>query len=435
MPRTLEPTIAAGRRTRTPLNRTQIVGFWGAWAGWTLDGMDSFIYALVLAPALTELLPRSGYAATPANVGLAGSILFALFLVGWGLSFIWGPLADRFGRTKVLAATIFTFAIFTGLAATSHTVWELGIYRFLAGVGIGGEWALAGTYVAEAWPEDRRKMGAGYLQTGYYAGFFIAAALNYTIGATFGWRAMFLVGVVPVVVSIVVLLRVKETDKWQKVEATVVKQASSLRSIFSAQYRQRTIVATVLLTVAIIGLWAGAVYEPSAVIQLATKAGMTKPEASRMASIATGLLSIGTIVGCLALPPMAEKIGRRMTLAVYFVGMAASIVLAFGWAFYLENGLVPFIALLVVLGFFGGNFALFSLWLPEQFETRVRATAFAFCTSIGRFFGAIVNFGIGAMVLHMKTLGVPIALTAIAFVVGLAVIPFAPETKGQDLPH
>ncbi|AMH43083.1 MAG: MFS transporter [Pseudomonadota bacterium] len=435
MPRTLEPTIAAGRRTRTPLNRTQIVGFWGAWAGWTLDGMDSFIYALVLAPALTELLPRSGYAATPANVGLAGSILFALFLVGWGLSFIWGPLADRFGRTKVLAATIFTFAIFTGLAATSHTVWELGIYRFLAGVGIGGEWALAGTYVAEAWPEDRRKMGAGYLQTGYYAGFFIAAALNYTIGATFGWRAMFLVGVVPVVVSIVVLLRVKETDKWQKVEATVVKQASSLRSIFSAQYRQRTIVATVLLTVAIIGLWAGAVYEPSAVIQLATKAGMTKPEASRMASIATGLLSIGTIVGCLALPPMAEKIGRRMTLAVYFVGMAASIVLAFGWAFYLESGLVPFIALLVVLGFFGGNFALFSLWLPEQFETRVRATAFAFCTSIGRFFGAIVNFGIGAMVLHMKTLGVPIALTAIAFVVGLAVIPFAPETKGQDLPH
>jgi MFS family permease len=410
------------------------VGFWGAWAGWTLDGMDSFIYALVLAPALTELLPRSGYAATPANVGLAGSILFALFLVGWGLSFIWGPLADRFGRTKVLAATIFTFAIFTGLAATSHTVWELGIYRFLAGVGIGGEWALAGTYVAEAWPEDRRKMGAGYLQTGYYAGFFMAAALNYTIGATFGWRAMFLVGVVPVIVSIIVLLRVKETAKWQKVEATAVKQASSLRSIFSAQYKQRTIVATVLLTVAIVGLWAGAVYEPSAVIQLATKAGMTKADAARTASIATGLLSIGTIIGCLALPPIAERIGRKLTLAVYFVGMALSIVLAFGWAFYLENGLVPFIALLVVLGFFGGNFALFSLWLPEQFETRVRATAFAFCTSIGRFFGAIVNFGIGAMVLHMKTLGVPIALTAVAFVIGLAVIPFAPETKGQDLP-
>jgi MFS family permease len=435
MPTPLGTSASVARPARTPLNRQQIVGFWGAWFGWTLDGMDSFIYALVLAPALAELLPNSGYAATPANIGLAGSILFATFLVGWGLSFIWGPLADRFGRTKVLAGTIFTFAIFTGLAATSHTVWELGIYRFLAGVGIGGEWALAGTYVAEAWPEDRRKMGAGYLQTGYYAGFFLAAALNYTIGAAFGWRAMFLVGVVPVIVSIVVLLRVKETDKWKKAESTAVKAVAPLRAIFSAQYRRRTIAATVLLTVAIIGLWAGAVYEPSAVILLSLKAGMAKPEAARMASIATGLLSIGTVIGCLALPPMAERIGRRPTLAVYFIGMAATIALAFGWAFYLPDGLVPFIVLLFVLGFFGGNFALFSLWLPEQFETRVRATAFAFCTSFGRFFGAIVNFGIGAMVLHMKTLGVPIALTALAFVVGLAVIPFSPETKGKSLPN
>ena len=435
MPTPLGTSASVARPARTPLNRQQIVGFWGAWFGWTLDGMDSFIYALVLAPALAELLPNSGYAATPANIGLAGSILFATFLVGWGLSFIWGPLADRFGRTKVLAGTIFTFAIFTGLAATSHTVWELGIYRFLAGVGIGGEWALAGTYVAEAWPEDRRKMGAGYLQTGYYAGFFLAAALNYTIGAAFGWRAMFLVGVVPVIVSIVVLLRVKETDKWKKAESTAVKAVAPLRAIFSAQYRRRTIAATVLLTVAIIGLWAGAVYEPSAVILLSLKAGMAKPEAARMASIATGLLSIGTVIGCLALPPMAERIGRRPTLAVYFIGMAATIALAFGWAFYLPDGLVPFIVLLFVLGFFGGNFALFSLWLPEQFETRVRATAFAFCTSFGRFVGAGVNFLLGAAVLHMHTLGVPVALTALVFIVGLFVIPFAPETKGEVLPQ
>ena len=422
-------------KKRTPLNRNQIVGFWGAWTGWTLDGMDSFIYALVLAPALTELLPKSGYAATTGNVGLAGSILFALFLVGWGLSFIWGPLADRFGRTKVLAGTIFMFAIFTGLAATSHNVWELGTYRFLAGIGIGGEWALAGPYVAESWPEDRRKMGAGYLQTGYYAGFFLAAALNYTIGAHFGWRAMFLVGALPVVVSIIVLLRVKETEKWQKVEPSAVRHGSPLKEIFSPKYLQRTLVAAALLTVAIIGLWAGAVYEPSAVILLATKAGLARPEAIKLASLATGWLSIGTILGCLALPPMAERIGRRATLAVYFVGMAASIALTFGWAFYLTDGLYIFIGLLFVLGFFGGNFALFSLWLPEQFETRVRATAFAFCTSSGRFLGAGVNFALGAMVLHMGTLGTPVALTAIIFVLGLLIIPFAPETRGEVLPN
>src|ERR1700686_3330382 len=123
MPSTLEPSIGAARRTRTPLNRTQIVGFWGAWAGWTLDGMDSFIYALVLAPALTELLPKSGIAATPAKVGMAGSILFALFLVGWGISSMWGPIADRFGRARVLAATVFFYATFTGIAAVSQNVW------------------------------------------------------------------------------------------------------------------------------------------------------------------------------------------------------------------------------------------------------------------------------------------------------------------------
>jgi MFS family permease len=398
--------------------------------------MDSFIYALVLTPALTELLPRSGIAATTANVGLAGSIMFALFLVGWGLSFIWGPIADRYGRTKVLAATIFVFAIFTGLSAVSQNVWELGTFRFIAGVGIGGEWALAGTYVAEAWPEDRRKMGAGYLQTGYYAGFFLAAALNYTVGVHFGWRAMFLTGAVPVVVAILILTRVHETEKFQEAEAdTAAVHRNPLREILGPRYRRRTWVMAALVTIAIVGLWAGAVYEPSAVIQLAQKAGFDKDGVTRTASFATGLLSIGTILGCLVLPPIAERIGRRKTLAIYFAGMAISIVGSFGWAFYLPHGLAPFIAWLFVLGFFGGNFALFSLWLPEQFETRVRATAFAFCTSFGRFVGAGVNFLLGAAVLQMKTLGLPLALTAIAFVVGLFIIPLAPETRGEVLPN
>src|SRR6516225_598460 len=218
--------------TRTRLNRSQITGFWAAWAGWTLDGMDSVIYALVLSPALTELLPKSGFKATPANVGFAGSVLFALFLVGWGLSLIWGPIADRFGRTRVLAATILVYAIFTGAAALSQSVWQLALFRLLAGIGIGGEWALAGTYVAEAWPEDRRKMGAGYLQTGYYAGFFLASALNYTVGAHYGWRAMFWCGLTPVILTFIVLRRVKEPERWQrKHQATAPSRGSSLARI------------------------------------------------------------------------------------------------------------------------------------------------------------------------------------------------------------
>jgi MFS family permease len=287
-------------QVHTQLSRQQITGFWGAWAGWTLDGMDSVIYALVLSPALTELLPKSGYKATPANVGFAGSTLFALFLVGWGLSLVWGPIADRFGRSRVLAATILVYAIFTGAAALSQTVWQLGLFRLLAGIGIGGEWALAGTYVAEAWPEDRRKMGAGYLQTGYYAGFFLASALNYTVAARYGWRAMFWCGLTPVVVALMVLLRVREPERWQKTKVKTVGGISSLRRIFSPPYTQRTLVNTVLLASAICGLWAAAVYAPTAIISLAKRAGMSQPEAVRMSSFGMGLLSLGTILGCLA---------------------------------------------------------------------------------------------------------------------------------------
>lgn len=420
---------------RTKLSRQQVVGFWGAWAGWTLDGMDSVIYALVLSPALTELLPKSGYKATPANVAFAGSTLFAIFLVGWGLSLIWGPIADRFGRSRVLAATIFVYAIFTGAAALSQTVWQLGLFRLLAGIGIGGEWALAGTYIAESWPEDRRKMGAGYLQTGYYAGFFLASALNYTVAARYGWRAMFWCGLTPVIVAVMVLFQVKESERWQK--KTKVKAEggfSSLLRIFSPPYTQRTLVNSVLLASAICGLWAAAVYAPTAIISLARREGMLQPQAVRMSSFGMGLLSLGTILGCLAVPPLAERVGRKRTLTFYFLGMAICIVLSFGWAFYLPQGLHPFIAVLFFLGFFGGNFAIFSLWLPEQYGTTVRATAFSFTTSFGRFIAAGFNFGVGALVSRMGTLGKPVAFTAIAFGIGLLTIPFAVETRGKPLP-
>jgi len=405
-----------------------------------LDGMDSVIFALVLAPALTELLPRSGMQASPANIGFVGSIMFALFLVGWGMSFIWGPISDKFGRTKSLAATVLVYAGFTGAAALSTNMWELALFRFLAGIGIGGQWAMAGTYVAEAWPDDRRKMGAGYLQTGYYFGFFVAAALNYTIGATFGWRAMFLCGLFPVVVSIATLVFVKEPERWERKhheeKAIPAKRRNPFAVIFSRQYVGRTVIMSALLTISIIGLWAGAVYEPTAIIFLSRAAGMDLPSAAKMVSFGTGLLSIGTILGCIAATWLAERVGRRPTLALYFLGMMVSIATAFGWAFYLPVGtaLPTFMAILFFLGLFGGNFAIFSLWLPELFGTEVRGTAFAFCTSIGRFIGAGVNFALAVGIAAMGTLGIPIALTAIAFGVGLLVTPFARETRGELLP-
>jgi MFS family permease len=182
-------------------------------------------------------------------------------------------------------------------------------------------------------------------------------------------------------------------------------------------------------------LWAGAVYEPAAITTLAKRAGMTAAAAAKMVSVGTGVLSIGTILGCICLPAIAERIGRKTTVALYFAGMMITIPLAFGWAFYLQNGLVPFITVLFFMGFAGGSFAAFSLWLPEQYDTRVRATAFAFATSVGRFVGAGVNFLIAHFVLRMGTLGTPVALTAVAFGVGILIVPFAVETTGQTLPE
>ena len=245
---------------------------------------------------------------------------------------------------------------------------------------------------------------------------------------------LFWCGLTPVVVAFMVLFRVKEPERWQQKAKVKTGGLSSLRRIFSAPYTRRTLVNTVLLASAICGLWAAAVYAPTAIISLSKRAGMLQPQAVRMSSFGMGLLSLGTILGCLAVPPLAERFGRKRTLAFYFLGMAACILLSFGWAFNLPYGLHPFIAVLFFLGFFGGNFAVFSLWLPEQYGTTVRATAFAFTTSFGRFIAAGVNFGVGALVIRMGNVGKPVAFTAIAFGIGLLAIPFALETRGKVLP-
>jgi MFS family permease len=393
--------------------------------------MDSFIFALVMAPALSELLPRSGMDGSPRHVAVVGSLLFAVFLAGWGSSLVWGPIADRWGRTRTLAAAVACYAVFTAAAAASQTVWQLGAFRFLAGVGIGGEWAVAGTYVAEAWPESRRKMAAGYLGTGYYMGFFLAAALNYTVGVRYGWRIMFLCGGAPVLLAIYMALRVGEPARWAKASTSGAQHSLG---IFSALYRRRTLLNATLVTVSIIGLWAAVVYEPAAIVALAGAADIGAADAMRWASFGTGLLSIGTCVGCLVLPVLAEHWGRRWTLAVYFFGMALCIVASFGWVFYLPKGLHVFIGSLLLLGFFGGNLAMYNLWLPEQYPSAIRATAFAFVTSIGRFIGAAINFLIAAGVHGYGSVGVPVAMTAVAFLLGIAVLPWCLETQGQNLP-
>ncbi|MFY9907713.1 MAG: MFS transporter [Terriglobales bacterium] len=423
--------------SNAPLTPNQVRGFWASWGGWTLDGMDSVIYALVLVPSLRELLPRSGIAATKGNIGYYGGLLFALFLIGWGLAFLWGPIGDKFGRVRTLMLTVLCYSAFTLLSAFATNVWQLAILRLLAGIGIGGEWAMGGTFVAEEWPENRRIAGAGFMHTGYYFGFLLAALANYSIGSYLGWRAMFAFGGLPALLLAWVRYGVTEPERWVQKEKVVhaLSWWRPLATLFNPTLRRRTILNSIFMLVSISGLWAGTVYVPAAVTALSEARGHVGPQAAQMASYATMLVAIATILGCLAMPTLAEKFGRRGALAFYFALMMVFIALTFGKIYYLgANGLPWFFVCLFFLGVGGANFAVYTLWLPEQYPTECRASAFAFSTSFARFAGAGITFLVGAGVRHFGSIGTPVALTAIAFAIGLLLTPFGAETRGRPLP-
>jgi MFS family permease len=445
------PTIPSGTSILKPtktksvpsvLARWQIMGFWGAWLGNMLDGTDIQIASIALAPALIELLPNSGYSPTAGTVGYAASVLFAAYLVGWGLSFLWGPLVDEIGRVKMLALCVALYASFTAAGGLAHNVWQFGLFRFLAGFSLGGEWAAAGTYVAEAWPEDRRKMGAGYLHSGFYFGTLFAGALSYFVSAAYGWRGLLFCGLTPVIASALMFFRMREPDRWRhRVQITgnvsVRHRFSPLAEIFDKEYFRTTLVMASLMTVASAGLWAGATYLPTAVTLLAREQGLTTSNATSLAAEVSVVMAIGTILGCILAPWLAECLGRKKALATYYALMILMIPLTWGWAFYLppRTALPIFVTASSFLGLAGGSFALFTLWLPELYGTGNRGTGFAFCTTVCRFFGAGINFSVGAAIRFTGTLGKPLACIAIVFVIGLTILPFAEETRGRTLPE
>jgi MFS family permease len=433
---TIQTPITA--TTKPKLTSNQIRSFWAAWGGWSMDGMDSFIYSLVLVPALTELLPRSGIPATTANVGYYGGIFFTLFLIGYGTALVWGPIADRFGRVRTMMFSILCFSLFTLLAAFATGIWSLAVFRFMAGVGIGGEWSIGASLVSEDWPEERRTMGAALMHTGYYIGFFLAGIANIFIGSHYGWRAMFALGGVPALLIGLIRNNVHEPARWEKkVHELGGKFAMhhAFLKLFSPLYRRRTIVNCIFLIVSLAGLWAGSVYAPTAMTFIAQRAGRTAVESARLASYSTALLGVATVLGALIVPFLADWLGRRATLAIFYAVMMFAIWLAFAHVYYMQqNAIAWFLVCSALLGLGGANFIVYSFWLPEQYGTECRASAFAFITNLGRFFAAGFTFLVGAGIRHFQTFGIPVAMIALAFIVGLALVPFGEETKGKPLP-
>ncbi|MFD7992003.1 MFS transporter [Streptomyces mexicanus] len=423
-------STAPGRLT--PAQRR---AFWGSFGGWAMDGFNWTIFALVLAPTMTELLPRAGIAATPGNIGWYGQISAALFLLGWGCSFIWGPLADRFGRKPAMMASILMYGVFTALAGVSTDLWQWNAFRFLAAVGVGGEWAMAGTLLSEVMPERVRERFGGLMHSAAYFGVLAVSVVYLLFGGALGWRGMFLVGGFPALVVFLLRRSTPEPERWKDTSRQAVRRSfwQPVAEILAPPYRGRTLGNLLLLVVCVIGLWAGSTYVPTAMTDLAGRAGHDHGTTVRLASASSMTVAVFTVLGCVAVPRLAARLGRRGALAVLFGLMVVGTVGAYGVAYPMSSIGLTFV-FLPLLGLGGANFAVFTIWLPEQYPTRMRATAFAFTTTFSRWVAAAGTFLIGYGIHATGSLTLPLTLTAVVFVVGMGLLRTAPETTGQALP-
>lgn len=419
--------------TVTPRQRKAFISAFG---GWMLDGYNSALFGLVLGPALTELLPRSGYTASEGNIAFFGELGVAMFLFGWGCSILWGPVADRFGRVPALMAAILVYAVFTGLAGFSTNVWELAVFRLLAAIGIGGEWSLAGTFVSESMPEKRRVFFGGLLHSGTYWGFLLGALINLALGSFVGWRGMFFIGVLPALFVLYIRTQVREdTERWKTArdERTAGPGFwTALGTVLRPPYLKRSLVNAALVTIGLLGFWASSQYLPTAIKTLAAGNGWNEAGGAALGSFGAAVLALFTALGCIAAPSLCHRWGRRRTLAFFFATMIVGV--GGGYALAFASGSIAwFFVFVVIMGIGGADFAVFTIWLPEQYPTAVRASGFAFSTTISRFIAAAGTFAIGYGISNAG-IALPLALTAIPFLLGFWLLRLTPETRDQVLP-
>jgi predicted MFS family arabinose efflux permease len=365
-----------------------------AWLGWLFDGLDMHLYVLVATPFVAELLQ----AANPKDeqVGYYSSWIQAAFLIGWALGgSFFGIVGDRIGRSRTLMLTILTYALFTGLAFFAQTWWQLLIFRFLAALGIGGEWAVGSSLLSETWPSRWRPWLAAVLQTAVNIGVILAALASFLL-SEFPVRTVFLVGVVPAFLVLWIRQAVPETEEWHAARLQSGQARPGFLDLFRGSVRRITILTLFVCALSLTAHWAFLFWFPQHLRNLPELGGLDDGEKSRIVAKAMWLITAVSIMGNFMASALARWLGYRRAVALlclgYGLSLAGTYAVARGQA-ALEYGYVG-------MGLCQGIFALFTMYLPPLFPTLLRTSGAGFCYNIGRIaagFGTVL-FGLFATV-------------------------------------
>ena len=397
--------------------RSTVLGFTGyhwlviaaAWAGWGFDVFDALLFNFVAPNCVPVLmhLPLGSAAAREATVFWTGAIT-SLLLVGWALGgVLFGWIADAIGRKRALFATIAIYAVGTALCAAATNIWELVLFRLIASLGIGGEWGIGATLVAEVVPESRRVVAGVILQTSSPLGLVLATEVNYYIAGIWfagqpesSWRYVFLAGLAPVVMAFAIRLFVRESEQWTP--ATDRAARPSPRELFRPDMIRYTLSGLLVSVTGVLGWWGCSAFLPVLSSTLAVEHANLlhlAPAATRLLSEtwkhdASNAFNWGGLVGALAAVPLAKLLSRKQMFVVYFLFAAAALFVTFGPD--LEPRTRFLLMYAVGAGVFG-VFGTFPFYLPELFPTWLRATGSGFCYNIGRVLAAAGPFVVGVV--------------------------------------
>jgi MFS family permease len=429
------------------MNRYQWTVLFAAWLGWGFDVFDGLLFNYIAPNAVPSLLglTRGTPEASAAILNWTG-ILTSILLVGWAAGgIIFGHVADRIGRTKTLLLTMGLYSLGTAACAFAPNIWVLLMFRIVAALGIGGEWAAGAAMVAEVVPEKRRVEAGALLYTSSPLGLFLATFVTYQIQGVYfrdvpdlAWRYVFLSGLVPAFVAFMVRLFIKEPDRWTRVSQNAAPPA--LGELFAPEYRQATMTGLGLASIALITWWTCNAFIPTIASGLAVRAaaGLSAAGAADLVqewrALATNAFNLGGLIGTLLTVPAANHLGRRTMFAIYFVGSAVSVLAAFGLPLDPHTRLYMYFPMgLTVFGVFGS----FTYYLPELYPTRLRGTGPGFTYNVGRTVAAIGPFVVGAIAARganaLDTASRVLFFVGLVPLAGLLIVRSMVETRGRAL--